>query len=91
MDHQSDPTYYPCCHPLPVGGKVDSRCRSVGDDCEEGEQNCFCEFVEEGDDDDGEYDGEGGAQMGSEGGGSGVTQVSTRGWSTFARAFLQMT
>lgn len=25
---------------------MDPKCRSVGDDCEEGEENCHCEYVE---------------------------------------------
>jgi hypothetical protein len=57
IEHASDPSYYPCCHPLPPDGKVDPKCRSVGDDCEEGEQNCCCESVEYEDweEDDGDH------------------------------------
>lgn len=95
MAHQSDPTYYACCHPLPVGGKVDPKCRSVGDDCDEGEENCVCEFGEEWEYEEGDDDvGSGSSReddSGSEGDGSELASASIRGWSAFARAFLQMT
>lgn len=95
MAHQSDPTYYACCHPLPVGGKVDPKCRSVGDVCNEGEENCVCEFGEEWeyeeDDDDARSASPIGDDSGSQGNSSDFAPIAVRGWSALARAFLQMT
>lgn len=54
MNHASDPARYPCCHPLPPWGNPDASCRSVGDECEEGEENCVC-GLEEGDEEDHKY------------------------------------
>ncbi|KAJ9102527.1 hypothetical protein QFC21_002928 [Naganishia friedmannii] len=50
-NHLADPNYYACCHPLPLGGTADSKCQSVGDDCEGWEENCVCQDGDEDDDD----------------------------------------
>lgn len=50
MNHASDPSRYACCHPLPPWGTADANCRSVGDECDEGEENCVCEMEDGGDD-----------------------------------------
>lgn len=54
MNHASDPARYPCCHPLPPWGRPDASCRSVGDDCEEGEENCVC-GLDDGEEEDHKY------------------------------------